>query len=258
MESPFAWTAPPQELRLQENEIHLWRATLDCEAAALRRFEGTLAPEEKARAAKFVFPRDRDHFIAARGILRELLGNYLGRDPQSVDFAYGAQGKPRLGGPDSGRPVRFNLSHSHGLAVYALTLEREVGVDLEPIRPDFATHDIAERFFSVEEVAELQALPQALRPEGFFLCWTRKEAYIKARGEGLGIPLDSFRVSLTPGEREILTSADSGRWTLRAFQPAEGFAGAVVAEGSGWQLRPWQWKGDWNVEAGGAKSEARD
>jgi len=247
MESLIAWATAPPELRLQENEIHLWRASLDCEAAVLRGLEAILAPEEKSRAAKFVFARDRDHFITARGILRELFGEYLHHAPATVEFGYGAQGKPTLGGSVSHSSLRFNLSHSHGLAVYAFSMGREVGVDLEPIRPDFATQDIAKRFFAPAEVEELQSLPPELRAEGFFLCWTRKEAYIKARGEGLQIPLDSFRVSLTPGEPESLKSHDSSRWSLRAFQPAEGFAGAVVGEGQDWKLRYW----DWKLEAGG-------
>lgn len=247
MESLIVWATPPPELRLQENEIHLWRASLDCEAVVLRRLEAILAPEEKSRAAKFVFAADRDHFIAARGILRELLGAYLHCAPATVEFGYGAQGKPTLGGSISDGSLRFNLSHSHGLAAYAFSLGREVGVDIEPIRPDFVTQDIAKRFFAPEEVEELRSLPPSLRAEGFFLCWTRKEAYIKARGEGLQIPLDSFRVSLTPGETESLNSADSARWSLRAFQPAEGYVGAVMGEGEGWKLRCW----DWKLEPGG-------
>lgn len=242
MEPLTAWAAPPPELRLQENEIHLWRASLDCEAAVLRRLEAVLAPEEASRAAKFVFARDRDHFIAARGILRELLGAYLHCAAAAVAIGYGEQGKPTLGGADFREPLHFNLSHAQGLAVYAFSFGREVGVDLESIRPDFATQDIAKRFFAPEEVEELESLPPGLRALGFFLCWTRKEAYIKARGEGLQIPLDSFRVSLTPGEPESLTSDDGARWSLRAFYPAEGFAGAVVGEGQDWKLRYWDWK----------------
>jgi len=241
MESPIDWETPPPEFTLGENDIHLWRASLDCEEAVLRRLETSLSAEEKSRAAKFVFAPDRDHFIAARGILRELLARYLEDSPSAVKIAYGKQGKPTLSGPNLDRPLHFNLSHSRGLAVYAFSVRREVGVDLEPIRSDFATDDIAERFFSPAEIKELGSLPPDLKAEGFFQCWTRKEAYIKARGEGLQIPLDSFSVTLTPGEPEQLSSADSARWSLRAFQPAEGYAGAVVGEGNGWELRCWQW-----------------
>ena len=125
----------------------------------------------------------------------------------------------------------FNLSHSHGLAVYAFALGREVGIDLEPIRPDFVSDDIAGRYFSTQELNELRALSPESGLEGFFLCWTSKEAYVKARGEGLQIPLESFSVSLTPGQREVLESADSSRWGLHSFQPAPRYVAAIVGEG---------------------------
>jgi 4'-phosphopantetheinyl transferase len=236
------WSTAPPEFRLIENEIHLWRATLNCDTAVLARREATLASEEKSRAEKFVFEQDRNHFIAARGILRELLGGYLRRPAATIEIAYGSRGKPGLAGATSETSVRFNVSHSDGLAVYAFALGRDVGVDLETIRPDFASEGVAERFFSPGEVEELRSLPPESRTEGFFLCWTRKEAYIKARGEGLEIPLDSFRVTVTPGEPEKLSSLDSARWSLRSFQPAEGYAGALVGEGKGWKLHYWQWK----------------
>ena len=242
MESPIAWATPSPELTLGNNDVHLWRASLDCEEAVLRRLETSLSAEEKSRAAKFVFAADRDHFIAARGILRELLAKYLHDSASAVKITYGRHGKPTLSSSDLDCSLHFNLSHSRGLAVYAFSMRREVGIDLEPIRSDFATEDIAERFFSPAEIKELASLPAPLKAKGFFQCWTRKEAYIKARGEGLQIPLDSFSVALTPGEPEQLRSADSARWSLRAFQPAEGYAGAVVGEGKGWELRYWQWK----------------
>lgn len=116
-----------------------------------------------------------------------------------------------------------------------------MGIDLECIRPDFSTEEIAERFFSKKEVAEFLALSAEQKPTGFFLCWTRKEAYIKAKSAGLQIPLDSFSVSLIPGQPEKLQSSDSQRWSLRSFQPAPDFAAAVVSEGQGWQLRTWTW-----------------
>jgi 4'-phosphopantetheinyl transferase len=240
MQTSTRWERAPSEVQLEENEVQLWRASLDVESGVLRRLGAMLAPEEKSRAAKFIFPSDRDHFIAARGVLRELLGAYLNCAPAAVDFAYGPQGKPILGNTSSNRTLRFNLSHAGGLAVYAFALGREVGADIEPIRPDFAGWDIAKRFFSSEEIAELESLPPVSRSEAFFLCWTRKEAYIKARGEGLQIPLDSFHVTLTPRGPVRLASADSSRWTLRDFQPAEGYAGALVVEGPNWNLSCWE------------------
>jgi 4'-phosphopantetheinyl transferase len=139
-------------------------------------------------------------------------------------------------------PVHFNLSHSRGLAVYAFARSRELGIDLEPIRPEFAGENIAERHFSSQELNEWHRLPPELRAEAFFLCWTRKEAYVKARGEGLQIPLASFSVTLTPGQPEELHSPDAARWHLHSFQPAPGYAAAVVGEGKDWRLLQWDWR----------------
>ena len=235
------WTAPPAEPRLPRDEIHLWRASLDSERSLTRRLEAALTDDELARASRFVFPRDRDRFMTGRGILRDILARYLGRPAAAIRFMYEPAGKPRLHLRDGDPLIRFNLSHSHGLAVFAVSHDREVGVDVEANRANVAGDDIAERFFSVRELAELRSLPPDRRDEGFLLCWSRKEAYIKARGAGLGIPLDSFDVSLTPGMPAELSSADDGRWTLGSFRPADGYAGAVVAEGRDWGLRLWDW-----------------
>jgi 4'-phosphopantetheinyl transferase len=222
-------------------EIHVWRAPLTCAPPALAALEATLSSDERTRAARFHFPRDRDSFVAGRGILRELLAGYAHVAPASLTFVVGVRGKPSLPVQNVPAPITFNLSHSHGMALYAFAVGREVGIDLEFIRPDIAGEQIATRFFAAEEVAELQALPQEQRPEAFFLCWTRKEAYIKARGEGLEIPLTSFRVSLDPAAPATLTSADASRWTLRALAPGPGYAAALVAEGHDWQLSHWDY-----------------
>jgi 4'-phosphopantetheinyl transferase len=236
------WCIPPRELTLGKNEIHVWRAFLHAEEDAHGQLEATLSADERARAARFRFDSDRKHFIAARGILRSLLGRYLHERPGEIQFCYGPQGKPALRWQDSNPPVHFNLSHSHDLVLLAFSDTREVGIDLERLRPHFAAEEIAERFFAPPEVAEFRALPAELRVEGFFLCWTRKEAYIKAKSGGLQIPLDSFRVSLTPGQPERLQSEDCSRWSIRSFEPTPGFVSTLVVEGKQWQLRGWQWE----------------
>jgi 4'-phosphopantetheinyl transferase len=223
-------------------EIHVWRAPLTCSRPALAALEATLSSDEKIRAARFYFPRDRESFIAARGILRHLLAGYAHIAPADLIFATGSQGKPFLPAQNAPAPITFNLSHSHGLALYAFAVGRELGVDLEFIRLDISGEEIATRYFAPEEVAELLALPAEQRPEAFFLCWTRKEAYIKARGEGLQIPLTTFRVSLTPGQPESLTSPDASRWTLRALTPGAGYVAALVAEGHDYQLSHWDYR----------------
>jgi 4'-phosphopantetheinyl transferase len=242
MSNTSPWLRPSAELKLAEDEVHVWRAQLDLAPTALRRLESTLAIDEDSRAARFLFARDREHFIAARGILRELLGAYLNRSAAELGFDYRPQGKPSLRVGETESTLRFNLSHSHGYAVFAFARNRELGIDLESIRPGFAGEEIAKRYFSKQELTEMRALPPGLRAEGFFLCWTRKEAYVKARGGGLQIPLDSFHVSLTPGQPEKLQSADANRWSLHSFEPAPRFVGAIVTEGKIFRLRFWDWK----------------
>jgi 4'-phosphopantetheinyl transferase len=235
------WSNPPAELHLDETNVDVWRASLDCKAAVLRRLEVSLAENERSRAARFRFERDRDRFIAARGILRAILGAYLQRHPADVTFVYGPHGKPALPSGKLERSIHFNLSHSYGMAMYAFAQEREIGVDLEKIRPEVTGEDIAERFLSARELGELRSLPAGEQVEGFFLHWTRKEAYLKALGFGMGIPLDSVDVSLAPGRPKEPRSPDSSRWKLRSIQPMNGYVGAVVAEGKGWGLRLWNW-----------------
>jgi 4'-phosphopantetheinyl transferase len=138
--------------------------------------------------------------------------------------------------------LRFNLSHSNEFALFAFCLEHEVGIDIEKIKPQVAFEGIEARYFSPQERAELEALPLDLRSEGFFLCWTRKEAYVKARGEGLKVPLESFSVSLTPGKPAVLRSSDEERWRLYSLDPTAGFVGALAAEGHEHRLHLWDWR----------------
>jgi 4'-phosphopantetheinyl transferase len=206
-----------------------------------------LSPDERQRAARYHFQRDREHFCVARGALRSILGDYLNRPPARISFSYGPYGKPALDGVAGGARLRFNVAHSHGLALYAVTLDRETGVDVELVRDDFPTFDIAERFFSEAEVAAWRALPPDERAGAFFDCWTRKEAYIKARGEGLSLPLHEFTVSL--GESPRLLSAgddprEASRWSLIELHPATGYRAALAVEGDAPAVRCWQWRGE--------------
>lgn len=236
-----AWFPAPVGLKLGADDVHLWRASLNCDAPVLSRLETTLSSDEMARANRFVFSTDRNHFVAARGILRELLGTYLMLPPAELRFRYGKHGKPALDANGSDSVLQFNLSHSGGVAIYAFSRGRRLGVDVEQIRPQLAGEDIAQRYFAAREVAELQALPANLRTEGFFLCWTRKEAYVKAHGAGLSLPLDSFTVSLTPGGPTELQAEDGDRWSMHSVEPAPGFVAAMVAEGRKWQSSCWSW-----------------
>jgi 4'-phosphopantetheinyl transferase len=242
MSNGECWAPNPEQLELGDDEIHVWRVHLDFEETELDRFESTFTPDEKVRANRLLFRRDRNVFVATRGVLRQLLGRYLSYSPADLEFDYGPQGKPFLREEFLKRSIQFNVSHSHGLALLAFTVGRNLGVDIEFVRPDFAAYDIAERYFSPLELMELRALPPSLRAEGFFLGWTRKEAYVKAKGQGLQLPFEKFHVSLTPGRPERLQSGDSFRWNLRSLRPDPRYAGALVGEGRDWWPCYWDWK----------------
>ena len=235
MTLPVCWQAPPAELRLESGEVHVWLGALDVPAEKLQELNTLLQPDELARADRFLQAHHRVHSAAARGYLRTLLGRYLGVAPRSVELQFNSFGKPSLAGGLTAGGLRFNLSHSHGLALFAFARGRELGVDIERIRPDFASADIARRFFCVAESARLLSLPPELQPKAFFECWTRKEAYIKARGDGLSRRLDSFEVAFGPGvASSIVSAADepdaATRWSVHDLQPADGYCGALVVE----------------------------
>jgi 4'-phosphopantetheinyl transferase len=242
------WSPLPKVLSLGNDEVHVWRVTLDLETSQLNSLRQILSVDEQARGERFYFQKDHERFIAARGLLRTILGHYLGREPGQLQFGYGPHGKPYLAGEWSWSGFRFNISHSQGLALYAITQGREVGVDIEYIRPHSAHKQIAHRFFSPREVMTLNALPPHLQQEAFFNCWTRKEAYIKAKGKGLSFPLNQFSVSLTPGEPAALLHVqedpqETSRWSLQTLDPGPGYVAALAVEGQDWQLKCWQMKG---------------
>ncbi len=237
----------PRRDLIRGAEVHVWRFSLKQAPEVLSALSQTLAPEESERAARFHFRKDRDSFVVARGVLRDILGRYLGVRPGQVRFTYGEYGKPALAGATcGGLALRFNLSHSHEAACCAVACGREVGVDVEYLKSGVETLSLAEHFFSRGEVAALKALPPDQQLRGFFHCWTRKEAYIKARGEGLSHPLDAFDVSLAPGEPAALLGTrgdpqELTRWTLHALDAGTDYAAAVAIHGTNYTLRLWQW-----------------
>jgi len=208
---------------------------LDIDAGPLA---GLLSADERERAGRFAFGRDRRRYIVARARLRQLLGERLGAAPESLRFVYKPHGKPALARCPGQRDLRFNVSHCGEVAAYAFAEGREVGVDIEEVRELSDADDIAMRFFSRRERAAYMRLPVRERPQGFFNCWTRKEAFIKALGSGLSCPLDSFDVSFAPGRpARILRVGRVGRvaasrcgWTLRSFVPGPGLVGAVALQ----------------------------
>lgn len=218
---------------LKSDEIHLWHAeisAIDAEELASRKL---LSEDEIARMRRFHFDKDRKNFLFCRSMLRILLASYLGVSPAELRFAYSAHGKPTLAA--SSGSWEFNLSHSNGNFLVAIALERKVGVDIEFLKRDLDVLEIAQRFFSPAEKQAIANLPQNLRHDAFFSCWTRKEAFVKARGEGLSCPLDSFDVSVTPDCETVSLvtrpdpSAASG-WILQSLNCFPGYKAAVAVE----------------------------
>lgn len=239
------WLASNRGISIEGDDVHVWRVTLDRPQSSVREFFYTLAPDERERAGRFYFQKDRDHFIVARAILRAILGRYLGLEAAEVRFEYSSYGKPFVTNKGC-EDIRFNLSHSHGLALVAVTRGCELGIDVEGIRAEGIDFRLAEQFFSAAEVAALRSLPASRQVEAFFNCWTRKEAYIKARGEGLSMPLDRFEVSITPGEPAALlrTASDAGevaRWSMIDLPVGADFKAALVVERQSHEVRCLQW-----------------
>ena len=226
------------ELTLSDDEIHVWRAFLHEVEPHLHALAQTISADERHKAERFYFERDRKRFVSSHGILRKILGRYLRLEPNRLKFLYGSHGKPTLGGTTDGHSICFNMSDSNGLALFAFTRGREVGVDVEYIRPMHDSESIAERLFSPKENAALRAVPPSKKLEAFFNCWTRKEAFLKATGDGLARPLDEFEVSLAMGEQAGLLSIEgdlleASRWRLVGLAPAPGYVGALVVEYKG-------------------------
>jgi 4'-phosphopantetheinyl transferase len=224
---PLVDRAPP----LGRDDVHVWQATLDGDAAA---FAALLSQAECERAAKFHFPRDRRRFTIGRGRLRLILAEYLAVEPANVPLESTPLGKPFVTGD-----LRFNVAHSDELALYAFTRDRDIGVDVELVRPEVEWRELAERYFAPEEVAALTAFSATEQRSAFYRCWTRKESYIKALGLGMHIPLDGFAVTLAESPRLIHTAHDqsqTNRWVLTDLRPAAGFAAALAVEGRSWRL----------------------
>jgi 4'-phosphopantetheinyl transferase len=230
------WIAPPVTgtvVPIAGGTVELIPVRLDAELSAVGELAQCLSDGERLRASRFVFERDRSRFIVGRARLRHLLSSRLGVQPDAVELVYGPRGKPGLSRRFADTALCFNVSHFEDVAVYAFSRGREIGVDVEAVRELRDADDIAVRFFSHRENEAYLALDPRDKPLGFFNCWTRKEAFIKALGDGLYFPLDRFDVSLTPGEparilRIEQTYGDACGWALHGFSPGPGLIGALV------------------------------
>jgi 4'-phosphopantetheinyl transferase len=221
------WHKKPEVPAIKTDELHVWKAAL---SDGIPINEEILAADERVRLRRFHFERDRKMFLLARGLLRWLIGGYVDITPKEVEFSYTEYGKPFLTATEGKTDLEFNLSHSGEIVLVAVTRSTPVGVDVEQIRPISDMDQIAARFFSASERQDLDSLSGSERVDAFYRCWTRKESVIKAYGEGLSMPLDSFRVSLLPGEpARLLRSLDRRHWWLLDLQPEQGYAAAVAA-----------------------------
>ena len=248
MQTHYHWQtlASSGSLTLPNHEVHVWRTNLNTSPAHLQSLQRALSSDELERANRFHFAQHRHHFIVARGTLRTLLSRYLNTSPKELHFQYNVYGKPALDFPAT--RLHFNLSHSHELALFAFSYNREIGVDIEYMSRDIEYNELAQHTFSLQEATTITALSGEAKREGFFNCWTRKEAYIKARGMGVSLDLACFDVSLRPGDPVTLLQSRENphevtRWRFEALNAGEDYKAAIAVEGHDWQLRTWQFSG---------------
>ena len=239
------WCTPPPELSLPAHMVHVWRADLGLEAEYLRRLEQNLSADDRKRASRFRFARDRARFIGARGLLREILALYLNASPGRMSFGYGAHGKPFLAGKHN--TLRFNMSHSRDEMLLAVAHMREVGVDVEDVRNiGLAVDELGDTVLSEPEKQALARFRGEDRRTTFLRFWTLKEAFIKADGRGVSLPLERIDVSAPEGRVAVLNEATgewrtSSRWELRTLALVPGYVAALAAEGQDRRLALWHW-----------------
>jgi 4'-phosphopantetheinyl transferase len=237
-----SWPPAPVPWALRPDEVHVWSAPLEQPPEQVEGLLRVLSADERERAGRYRVPRTRAEFVTARGLVRVLLAGYLGRAPEALTFATGPQGKPAL----AGGGLHFNVSHTHGLALFAFTELGEVGVDVEEVRPRVTYLDLAERFFAPGESALLRGLPPEVSLQAFFNAWTRKEAFLKATGLGLSFGSERVEVTLLPDDEPRILSVGggpAGRWSLTALAPAPGYVGALAIERPDARVRCWAWPG---------------
>lgn len=249
------WKTPSEKLELGGDEIHVWRIPLELGSESMERLRHSLSEDELERSNSFKFQEGRRRYIAARGCLRNILAYYLGLEASKLRFVYNSHGKPELAKGYGYKSLAFNLSHSHELGLIAVAWDRQVGVDLEMIRSNVEREQLAERFFSKREVSDLRSVPDEMRERAFFACWTRKEAFIKARGQGLSLPLDQFDVSLNPQNPPVIFAIhgdeiEARKWSLFHLDPHPGYVAALAISDRDLRLHCWQWTGEWGFQGG--------
>jgi 4'-phosphopantetheinyl transferase len=234
------WVTPPVQLASPESTIHVWLISLAQPGHVYKSLAGLLSSSEQERAARFKFDQHRQRFVVAHAALRSILSQYLETTPVNLQFVNGPNGKPKLAEEFSRSDVRFNLSHSFDLALLAVTRGREIGIDVELVKEDYAFDDVAARFFTAQELAAFRALPVHLQRQGFFKCWTSKEAFLKAKGTGLFGKLDEVEITLSR-EQRVLVNASVPGWTLSELNPGNNYEAALVIEAGAVPIDRYRW-----------------
>jgi 4'-phosphopantetheinyl transferase len=231
---------PFSGLVLREDEVHIWLVQTNGESVSVGDVKDLLSAVEQDRASKFKFETDRRRYITAHAALRSILANYLNSPGRDLQFAVGPYGKPKLAPIHARKKIEFNLSHSQEMALIAVTQGREIGVDVEWVREDFAFDEVAQRFFTAREVAALHALPLHLQREAFYKCWTSKEAFLKAKGTGLSGQLDE--VEIVSIDNDVRVKATIPNFSLVDITADRGYTAALVVSGVEPRLTSYAWE----------------
>ncbi|HSS65655.1 MAG TPA: 4'-phosphopantetheinyl transferase superfamily protein [Gammaproteobacteria bacterium] len=240
-----SWNDPPADLRLSSGHVDVWRISTALNEERAANFGSVLSPDQQARAKRMRVRDKRRQYIIAQGLTRILIGKVVDADPESLEFSRGPKGKPYLGGRFADAGIQFNMTHTSNMALIALTLKREIGIDIERIRHNLQWEKLVRRYFSPLEHYHYSKLPESVRLRAFFTCWTRKEAVLKAIGTGLGGGLGSFDVSVDPDAPPALLGDRwqgrfHGDWTITQLDPGEGYVATLVTERDGFEVRCWE------------------
>lgn len=239
------WHKTPANLELSEKHIDIWRTALDLPQQQIDDYRSLLSADEVSRANRFKVDRKYREYIISRGLLRRVLGNTLNRDPATLVFAYTEHDQPVLASSRNGPPVCFNVSHSHELTLIALTLKNPIGIDVEYVRHNVEFKKLAKRFFSIQEARDLETYTDIGVPQAFFSCWTRKEAFVKALGDGIAFGLNEFSVSVSPFDDAVTLTThwdrdEAKNWSLLNLPAGPEYIAALAVNGHDFEIRYWE------------------
>jgi len=239
------WHKTPVDLQLGINYIDVWWSRVDLPATVIRQYAGTLSQQEKQRAERFTFADKYDEYVVTRGLLRKALAHVLGEKPGAFEFEYTLSNKPYLPRKYDDKVISFNASHSHGQALVAISIDRNIGIDIECIRTGVEHEKLAQRFFSEAEYRALMQCPPEQRIYAFYATWTRKEAFVKAVGKGIAFGLSEFDVNIDPHQPPVMLATrwdpkDVSKWLVATIETESGYMATVVTDGPEFQLRLWR------------------